>query len=81
MKKTKKAFSLCMAAFGVSAALFAGVAITWSAAEAKAPYGDAFDYTQSVAPIKYKTMQSDVSEPTKKGLLLYAYDSGASATF
>ena len=58
MKNHKKTFSLFIAALGLSATLLAGAAITWSAAEAKAPYGEAFDYTQSVSPIKYKTMQS-----------------------
>ena len=81
MKNHKKTFSLFIAALGLSATLLAGAAITWSAADAKAPYGEAFDYTQSVSPIKYKTMQSDAADPTKKGLLLYAYDSGASAEF
>ncbi len=81
MKNHKKAFSLLIAILGLSTTLLMGVAVTHSAADMKSPYGEAFDYTQSVSPIKYKTMQSDSADPTKKGLLLYAYDSGASAEF
>ena len=81
MRNNKKTFSLLMATLGVSATMFAGVAIARSVADMKAPYGDAFDYTQSISPVKYKTLQSDAANPSKKGLLLYAYDSGASAEF
>ena len=81
MKNKKKTLTLLLASLGVCATLLTGIAIGQSFVEAKAPYGDAFDYTQSVAPVKYKTLQSDVSNPAKKGLLLYAYDSGASAEF
>lgn len=81
MKNKKKTFTLLLATLGVCATLATGVAVGKAFVEAKAPYGDAFDYTQSIAPIKYKTLQSDVSNPAKKGLLLYAYDSGASAEF
>lgn len=81
MKNRKKTLTLLLATLGACVTLAAGVAVGQSFAEAKAPYGDAFDYTQSIAPIRYKTLQSDAANPSKKGLLLYAYDSGASAEF
>ena len=80
MKNKKKLLSCILATLGVSATLLAGAGVG-ILVEAKAPFGEAFDYTQSITPIKYKTLQSDPSEPSKKGLLLYAYDSGASAQF
>ena len=80
MKNKKKILGCLLATLGMSTLLMTGVAIGM-VVEAKSPYGDAFDYTQSIAPVRYKTMQSDSSNPSQKGLLLYAYDSGASAQF
>lgn len=48
---------------------------------AESSYGDAFDYSASPSPVRYKTMRSDTENPSQKGLLLYAYDNGAFATF
>lgn len=48
---------------------------------AESSIGEIFDYSSSSAQLKYKASQSDSADPTKKGLLLYGYDAGASAEF
>lgn len=60
----------------LSAIAYVGVSVYASSSS-----GELFDYSASSARVRYKAAQSDVSDPTKKGLLLYAYDSGAFAEF
>ncbi len=60
----------------LSAVAYVGVSVY-----AASSSGELFDYSASTARLKYKTVQGDVSDPAKKGLLLYAYDSGAFADF
>ncbi len=49
-------------------------------ATAKSSYGDAFIYEQTT-PIKYKAAYCEPSLSSEKGMLFYAYDSGAKAEF
>lgn len=80
MKNIRKKFFIACASIFSSAC----IGLTANAvikAFAKQSYGDTFDYTQSQEEIKYKSMQSDGIDASKKGLLLYAYESGATATF
>lgn len=49
-------------------------------AMAKSSYGDAFVYEQTT-PIKYKAAYCQPSVSSEKGMLFYAYDSGAKAEF
>ena len=49
-------------------------------AMATSSYGDAFVYEQTT-PIKYKAAYCQPSVSSEKGMLFYAYDSGAKAEF
>lgn len=77
MTKSVKKIALTVAALilCVSAA-FAGVFLTEGKAEST---GDVFRYSEST-PLKYKAGVSALGS-TKKGLLLYGYEQGASAEF
>lgn len=45
-------------------------------------HGEVFDYSKAEETVRYKSYQSDPADPSaRKGLLLYAYDSGASVPF
>lgn len=80
MKQKKKLITvLCLAL--VTLAIVLSAICVGLRVRAEFSYGDAFDYTSSPAPIRYRTMQSDSDSPTRKGLLLFAYDNGASAEF
>lgn len=76
MKKKNLWLSICALAACVALSV-AGI-ISIAATSGKTP-GDAFEYSET-APLKYKTYVSD-NGSTKKGLLLYGYDSGAKASF
>lgn len=80
MSKKKIAITCLAAALGLSVAVAAGFGVA-NASAAKTPYGEAFDYTQSENKVQYKTLQSDETDGARKGLLLYAYDGGATADF
>ena len=75
----KKKLAAIFAAAGSFALIAASTPFVMDAA-AKSTYGDAFIYTQE-EPMKYKTSYSVPSISEDKGLLLYAYGSGARAEF
>lgn len=76
MKKKKLWLSICSLALCVAASVVGMVA--FAADSGKKP-GDAFEYTETT-PLKYKTYVSE-SGSARKGLLLYGYDNGATASF
>lgn len=79
----KKILFTCLSAIlglGMSVAVATGIGIARVSA-GKPSYGEAFDYTQSNETVKYKTMQSDETDAARKGLLLFAYESGGKAEF
>lgn len=79
MKKNKLAAIIGIGALSVCA--FLGGALI-NVSKADATVGDVFDYAQATGTIRYKAYQSDPADSTaQKGLLLYAYDSGASVPF
>lgn len=77
--KTKKTYGLIVLVLVVAIAVSLVCAVL--IANAESSYGDAFDYSTSTFPVKYKAMQGDSDNPSKKGLKLYAYDSGAFVEF
>ncbi len=66
----------------VFAASLLGVLGVAFSSKAYAAVGEVFDYASAEKTVKYKAYQSDPSDKTaRKGLLLYAYDRGASVAF
>ena len=76
MKKKKLWLSICSLALCVAASVVGMVA--FAADSGKKP-GNAFEYTETT-PLKYNTYVSE-SGSARKGLLLYGYDNGATASF
>ena len=77
MKKSKRLLVTVCASVACLAVSVAGIAALATNSD-KTP-GKAFEYSEA-APLKYKTYASEQGS-AKKGLLLYGYDSGATAEF
>lgn len=78
MIKKKKIVTI-LASIGGFILATAGIA-TALKANAQSSYSDAFIYGQE-AQMKYKSVYTDVRVSNEKGMLFYAYDSGAKADF
>lgn len=80
--RIKKSRVLIAAITAFCAALLCATGIFLSPIRSQASVGDVFDYTQAEKTVKYKAYQSDpLDVDARKGLMLYAYDSGASVPF
>ena len=77
MMKRKK-IAILIAAFAASVVVATGVP-TILKTMAKSSYGDAFVYED--AQMNYKSAYTDTDVSSEKGMLFYAYDSGAKAEF
>lgn len=74
--------SAIIALAGLCIAALCAVGVFVNVQRVSASVGGVFDYTKTDYPVKYKAYQSDPTDSdSRKGLLLYAYDSGAKATF
>ena len=78
MIKKKKTVALIASICSIIAAT-SGAALAFNAV-AQSSYGDAFNYAHDVQ-MKYKSAYIDTSISNEKGMLFYAYDSGAKADF
>ncbi len=80
MTKKSKLFSIIGAGAIALGVVLGGIMIQPTTAAASV--ADVFDYASATQTVRYKTYQSDPADASaRKGLLLYAYDSGASVPF
>lgn len=81
MTKTKQKTVTCICLMLALLLILSTATYVGLIANASSSSGEMFDYSDSPVNLKYKTAQSDVDDPGRKGLLLYGYDSGAFAQF
>ena len=81
MTKKGKLFSI-IGVGAIAIGLVLGGILIQPTTTVDASVADIFDYESATRTVRYKTYQSDpMDDSARKGLLLYAYDSGASVPF
>ena len=78
----KKKHGIAVIVSAVVAVVMCVIGIVAATANVLVASGEVFDYSKSEKVVRYKDYQSDPADAAaRKGLLLYAYDNGASVPF
>ena len=78
----KKKRGIAVIVSAVVAVVMCVIGIVAATANVLVASGEVFDYSKSEKVVRYKDYQSDPADAAaRKGLLLYAYDNGASVPF